>query len=96
MSSSINPSRLRGFVAEYIIEGVLPISTIESPAFHKLVCGVSSSNVQLPSRKSITTFLDKTYDSMIVKVKGTLETMGRVCTTADVWSANRRSYLGIG
>ena len=62
MSSSINPSRLRGLVAEYIIEDMLPISTIESPAFSKLVCGVSSSNVQLPSRKSITTFLDKIYD----------------------------------
>ena len=94
-SSSINPSKLQGLVAEYIIEDMLPISTIESPAFSKLVCGVSSNNGQLPSRKSITTFLDKTYDSMIAKVKGTLEKMGRVCTTADVWSANRRSYLGM-
>ena len=93
-SSSINPSRLQGLVAEYIIEDMFPISTVESPVFSKLVCGVSSSNVQLPSRKSFTMFLDKTYDSMIAKVKGILETVERVCTAADVWSAKRRSYLG--
>ena len=33
---------------------------------------------------------------MIAKVKAvTLETVERVCTTADVWTANRRSYLGM-
>ena len=95
MSSSINPSRLRGLVAEYIIEDMLPISTVESPDFSKLVCGISSSNVQLPNRKSFTVFLDKTYDSMITKVKSALKMVERVCTIADVWSANRRSYLGI-
>ena len=32
---------------------------------------------------------------MIAKVKATLETVERVCTTADVWTASRRSYLGM-
>lgn len=75
-------------VAEYIIEDMLPLSTVESPAFKRLVCGTSSSNVQLPDRKSFTLFLDKAYDSMIAKVKATLETVERVCTTADVWTAS--------
>ena len=39
--------------------------------------------------------MDKAYDSTIPKVKATLETVERVCTTADVWTANQRSYLGM-
>ena len=94
--NKLNPSRLRGLVAEYIFEDMLPLSTVESSSFKRLVCGTantSASNVQLPDGKSFTLFLDKAYDSMIAKVKATLETVERVCTTADVWTASQRSYL---
>ena len=93
--SKLTPSWLRGLVAEYIVEDMLPLSTVESPAFNKLVRGISSSNVQLPDRKSFTVFLEEAYDSMIAKVMGALETVETVCTTADVWTANGRSYLGM-
>ncbi|XP_065908790.1 zinc finger BED domain-containing protein 4-like [Dysidea avara] len=93
--SKLTPSWLRGLVAEYIVEDMLPLSTVESPAFNKLVRGISSSNVQLSDRKSFTVFLEEAYDSMIAKVMGALETVETVCTTADVWTANRRSYLGM-
>ena len=52
----LNLSQLRGLVAEYIIKDMLPLSTVESPAFKRLVCstaGTSSSNMQLPDRKSL-------------------------------------------
>ena len=51
--------------------------------------------MQLPDGKSFTLFLDKAYNSMIAKIKATLETVERVCTTADVWTASRRSYFGM-
>ena len=89
--SKLNPTRFRSLVAEYIIEDMLPLSTVKSLAFKKLICGTSSSNVQLPDRKSLTLFLDKAYESMLVKVKGALEAVERVCITADAWIANRRS-----
>ena len=84
--SKLNPTRVRSLVAKYIIEDMLPLSTVESLAFKKLICGTSSSNVQLPDRKSLTLFLDKAYESMLVK--GALEAVERVCTTADAWTAN--------
>ena len=96
--SKLTLSRLRGLVAEYTIEDMLPLSTVESSAFKRLVCdtaGTSLSNVQLPDRKSFTLFLDKAYNSVIAKVKATLETVERVCITADVWTSSQRSYLGM-
>ena len=44
----LNPTRLRNMDAKYVIEDMLPLSTVESPAFKKLVCGMPSSNAQLP------------------------------------------------
>ena len=89
--SKLNPTQVQSLVAEYIIEDMLPLSTVESPAFRKLICGTSTSSVQLPDRKSQILFLDKAFESMLVKVKATLETIKR----ADVWTANQQSYLGI-
>ena len=75
--SKLNPSQLQGLVAEYIIEEMLLLST---PTFKRLVCGTagkSSSNVQLPDRKSFTLFLNKAYDSMIAQVKPNIENSGK-------------------
>ena len=39
--------------------------------------------------------MDKLYDAKVKKVKEILETVDFVSTTADVWTAHNRSYLGI-
>ena len=59
-----------------------PLSTVESPAFQKLMNSICTT--QLPDRKSFTQHLDKVYDSMVSKVKQTLEAVDTVSTTVDV------------
>jgi len=85
--------RLRNALLEYVIEDMQPLTTVESPAFRKLIGSVCS--YQLPDRKSFTQHLDKLYDSMVKKVKEALEVIDGVSTTADVWTAHHRSYLGM-
>jgi len=82
-------------IAEYIISDMLPLSTVESPAFKKLVEGISICNVDMPNRKSLALHLEKAYESMMAKLKETLEEVSKVSTTADVWSAHNRNYLGM-
>ena len=65
---------------EYVIEDVLPLSTVESPAFRKLIGGMTSA--QVPDRKSFTLHLDKAFDEMEKKIKATLEGIDLVSTTA--------------
>ena len=67
-----------------------PLSTVESPAFQKLIGSICP--YQLTDRKSFAQNLNKLYDSMVRKVK---EALKGVSTTADVWSSNHRSYLGM-
>ena len=65
-------------ISEYVIEDVLPLSTVESPDFRKLMGGISSA--QVPDRKSFTLRLDKAFDEIEKEVKATLEGIDSVST----------------
>ena len=93
--ASVSPAKMRNLVAEYIINDMLPLSTVESPGFKKLIADITSSSVELPNRKALATHLDKAYELMISKIKVTLEAVCRVSTTADVWTGHNKSYLGM-
>ena len=53
-------------ISEYVVGDVLPLSTVELPAFRRLIRGISSA--QVPDRKSFTQHLDKGYDEMEKKL----------------------------
>ena len=78
----ISATKMRSLLSEYIIEDMQPLSTVESPAFRKLMNSICTT--QLPDRKSFTQHLDIVYDSMVSKVKQTLEAVDTVSTTVDV------------
>ena len=88
-----SPTTVRRLISEYVVEDVLPLSTVESPAFRKLIGRISSAPI--PDRKSFTQHLDKAYDEMEKKVKEALENIDSASTTADVWTAHNRSYFGM-
>ena len=92
---AVSPAAIRGLVAQFIVNDMLPLSTVESPSFRKLINALSSTSVQLPDRKSLSSYLEKAFESMIKKVKEALDGVDHVSTTADVWTAHHRSYLGM-
>ena len=89
----VSPEMVRRLIADYVVEDVLPLSTVESPAFRRLISGISS--VQVPDRKSFTQYLDGVYEEMEKKVREALESIDSVSTTADVWTAHNCSYFGM-
>ena len=60
-------AKLCNVLAEYVIEDMEPLTTVESPAFRKLIA--SFCPYPLPNRKSFTQYLDKLYDIMVKNVK---------------------------
>ena len=90
---AISPVKLRSLMSEYIVEDMLPLSTVDSPAFRKLIGGVYST--QIPGRKALTLHLDKVFVGMELKLKAALEKIDFVCTTADVWKACNRGFFGM-
>uniref|UniRef100_A0A8C9Y7A9 HAT C-terminal dimerisation domain-containing protein n=1 Tax=Sander lucioperca TaxID=283035 RepID=A0A8C9Y7A9_SANLU len=75
------------------VKRLVPLSTVESPAFRKLVSKipVNTSNVKVskPCR------LFNAYDLMEKELKKVIEAQQYVSTTADMWSANNKSFMGV-
>uniref|UniRef100_A0A3Q3FTC3 BED-type domain-containing protein n=1 Tax=Labrus bergylta TaxID=56723 RepID=A0A3Q3FTC3_9LABR len=76
----LEPREVRRQVAEYVVEDMLPLSTVNSPAFKKFVCKIPTN-----------TSNDKVNAVMEKELKKTLD----VSTTADIWSANNKSFMGV-
>ncbi|KAF0038014.1 hypothetical protein F2P81_010888 [Scophthalmus maximus] len=94
----LQPQEVRRLVAEYVVEDMLPLSTVDSPAFRKLVGKIpvaTMTSLMLPDRKTFAKYLDKAYTIMARELKKTIEAQNYVSTTADIWSANNRSYLWV-
>lgn len=72
-----------------------PINTVESPGFVTLMKGLCGINVVLPSRKSITNEINGNFDACKSKLLNLLKHQEFTCTTADIWSSNNKSYLGM-
>ncbi|MGH0163711.1 UNVERIFIED_CONTAM: hypothetical protein FKN15_048799 [Acipenser sinensis] len=89
----VTPQKLKKRIALYVIEDMLPLSTVDCPAFRKLISEISYATV--PDRKTFTHYLDKAYDVMEGELKKSFENVAYVSTTADIWTANNKSFLGM-
>ena len=87
----MSPEAIRGLLAQFIVNDILVLSTVESPSFRKLINALLATPVQLPDRKSLSSYLEKAFELMIKRVKEALDGVEHVSTT---WTAHHRSYLG--
>uniref|UniRef100_A0A3Q3G085 BED-type domain-containing protein n=1 Tax=Labrus bergylta TaxID=56723 RepID=A0A3Q3G085_9LABR len=86
----LEPREVRRQVAEYVVEDMLPLSTVNSPAFKKFVCKIPT-NASNDKRVNVST-----ADAVMEKeLKKTLDAQQYVSTTADIWSANNKSFMGV-
>lgn len=73
------------------------IVTCENPSFKKLILGLTQSKNEsiIPNRKQIMNLLKTNYNSYVTMLTDLIEKSKFVCTTADIWNANNKSYLGM-
>lgn len=75
---------------------MLAISTVDSISFRRIIEKIPTNhNAQLPRRTSFMPYLEKEYETMEANLKSTLDDVEFVSTTADLWTANNRSYMGV-
>lgn len=74
-----------------------PLVTCEKQSFQKLILGLTGSNDMsiIPSRKQLSSQLEFKYKQYISNLTNLIEKQNYICTTADIWSTNNRSYMGI-
>uniref|UniRef100_A0A8C6M409 BED-type domain-containing protein n=1 Tax=Nothobranchius furzeri TaxID=105023 RepID=A0A8C6M409_NOTFU len=96
----VSDEELKKLVAQYIVEEMLPINTVDSPSFRAIIKKIPTSvNAKLPHRTTFTSYLEKEFTEMernfVGAKKVTLNEIDFVSTTADFWTANNRSYMGV-
>jgi hypothetical protein len=81
-------------IVNYIVEEMLPIYTVEKQSFKNLISGLSRG-ANPPCRKTLKNLIYKQKEEYIESLKNKLLTIPYVCTTADIWSSNNKSYMGV-
>lgn len=76
---------------------MLPLSTVESLSFRKIICKIPIAGTDQPfsDRKTFAMYLDKCYAMMESELKKTFESTEYVSTTADIWTCHNKSYIGM-
>ena len=77
---------------KFVAEIMSPISIIEHESFKNLF---TDNNVNIMTRKTFVKKVKLLHEKKVTEIKIELRKCEFVCTTADIWSARKRSFLGI-
>ncbi|KAE9530032.1 hypothetical protein AGLY_011494 [Aphis glycines] len=90
-------TKVTTLVFEYIVEEMRPMVTCEKPSFRRLIKGLSgiTENIHLPDRQVMLKELKLKYFSYNCLLTKLISEHNFICTTADIWSCNNKSYLGM-
>ena len=78
----------------YIVKEMRPLSTVEKPAFREMITGINPA-VTVMCRNTLSNRLDDSFQRIQQTLKSQLADVKYVCTTADIWTVNRKSYMGM-
>ncbi|XP_065321197.1 uncharacterized protein LOC135930922 [Gordionus sp. m RMFG-2023] len=81
-------------IIDYVIETLVPLSTVDNPNFVKMIKAFSPS-AKVMCRQTLIAKIGLRYDKMMDDIIEMLSGVSYVCTTANCWSGFRRSFLGV-
>ena len=93
--SPLTQSSLNQYVLDYIVDSVLPIHHVETPAFEQFVRKLTCGRLAPNCRQTVTAQLEEKFHQRKAELRTHLQAVGTVCTIADCWSSRRRSFMGV-
>ncbi|KAG1960435.1 hypothetical protein F2P79_006315 [Pimephales promelas] len=92
----VSGGELKKLVGQFVVEEMLPLNTVDSPSFRAIINKIPTTvNAALPHRTAFSSYLEEEYALMERNLKAALNDVDFVSTTADIWTANNRSYMGV-
>ena len=82
-------------IVNLVVKCGLLLSLVKAEPFQQLVSTLSSGTCKSIRRKSLIAKIDKQFEAVMINIKKTLSSKDYVCTTADIWSQRKRSFLGM-
>lgn len=94
LPKSVNFDRL---LVNFLVDTMSPISIVENESFKALIEGAQQLTVppKIMCRQTCNKKIAEQYTKYVENTKEALKKVDFVCTTADIWSSSKRSYLGV-
>ncbi|CAH2091347.1 unnamed protein product [Euphydryas editha] len=95
--SLLNQDDFNRHVANYFIHSMSPLQNVDNPYFKKFFdyLEISKSGLSVMSRRTLGRCINDSYEKTLTDLKKQLRDIKTVCTTADIWSGKKRSFLGV-
>ncbi|XP_029945276.1 uncharacterized protein zbedx [Salarias fasciatus] len=94
ISKCLTQSKIDDLIFNFIVEDCQSFYLLEQPGFKKLVMGLTEG-LKCMNRVTLFTKVDQNFSRMREVLMAKLSNIQYVCTTADIWSANNRSFFGM-
>ncbi|CAN9505897.1 unnamed protein product [Ophioblennius macclurei] len=94
ISKCLTQSKIDNLIFNFIVEDCQSFYLLEQPGFKKLVLGLTEG-LKCMDRVTLFTKVDQSFSRMREELMTKLSNIQYMCTTADIWSANNRSFFGM-
>jgi hypothetical protein len=82
-------------VINYIIEEMRPLATVDKPSFKHLLEIVSNGAFKPVCRQTLSKQISNYTEDCKIEVIKIMSGHDYICTTADIWSQNNKSFFGV-
>uniref|UniRef100_A0A8C1VDV3 BED-type domain-containing protein n=1 Tax=Cyprinus carpio TaxID=7962 RepID=A0A8C1VDV3_CYPCA len=86
----VTKPELNTLIARYVVENMLPLSTVVYESFRAIL-----AKIPIRGGNTFVKFIDSEYEKMNIELKTSFEELEYILTTADIWTAHNKSYLGV-
>ncbi|KAK7940294.1 hypothetical protein WMY93_003620 [Mugilogobius chulae] len=94
LSKCLTQTRIDDLIFDFVVEDCQSFYLLEQPGFKKLIAGLSEG-LKVTDRVTLFTKVDLAFSKMREELLAKLNNIQYVCTTADIWTANSESFLGM-
>lgn len=89
---AIGQTKFEARLVKFVVNTMSPLSIIEHEDFNNLF---QDLNIKIISRRTLTRRIEDTFNECQMKIVDQLKDVSYVCTTTDIWSMKKRSFLGV-
>lgn len=93
-STSVHQCRVNDAITKFVVNGLQPLRIVETDYFKDFVLALCP-NASVLCRKTLGDKIEKQYKVMISNIKREMSSASSICTTADIWSTNHKSFMGM-
>lgn len=94
MAKCMTQTKTDDLIFDFIVEDCQSFYLLEQPGFRKLIAGLTEG-LKTMDRVTLFSKVDQAFSRMREELMSKLSSILYVCTTADIWTANSRSFFGM-